>query len=101
MGTGNDYIRNYGTATDFLDMERQLTGTSVSSDLIRYDAEYNGVTTSGYCANMFNIGFDCNVVDMTARVKNWPLVGGTSGVSDIRSDNTDKKEGSGSEYLLS
>lgn len=77
MGTGNDYIRNYGTAADFLDMERQLTGTSVSSDLIRYDAEYNGVITSGYCANMFNIGFDCNVVDMTARVKNWPLVGGT------------------------
>ena len=77
MGTGNDYIRNYGTAADFLDMERQLTGTSAGSDLIRYDAEYDGVTMSGYCANMFNIGFDCNVVDMTAHVKNWPLVGGT------------------------
>ena len=26
---------------------------------------------------MFNIGFDCNVVDLTSRVKRWPLVGGS------------------------
>ncbi len=76
MGTGNDYIRNYGTAEEFLDIEGQLAGTSVCSDLIYYDAEYRGVHTVGYCANMFNIGFDCNVVDMTSRVKKWPLAGG-------------------------
>lgn len=77
LGTGNDYIRNYGTASDFLHMERQLTGRSVSSDLIGYRAEYRDAVKEGYCANMFNIGFDCNVVDMTSRVKRWPLVGGT------------------------
>ncbi len=77
LGTGNDFIRNYGTASDFLDMERQLTGRSVSCDLIGYRAEHQDMVTEGYCANMFNIGFDCNVVDMTSRVKRWPLVGGT------------------------
>lgn len=77
LGTGNDYIRNYGDAADFLDMKRQLAGHAVYSDAIRYRAEYDGAVTEGYCANMFNIGFDCNVVDMTSRVKEWPFIGGS------------------------
>lgn len=77
MGTGNDYIRNYGEVSDFRNIRRQLAGTSVYSDAIRYRAEYKGVVTEGYCANMFNIGFDCNVVDLTARVKRWPFISGS------------------------
>lgn len=77
MGTGNDYIRNYGAVSSFLDIKAQIRGESRSSDAIHYRAEYGDVVTEGYCANMFNIGFDCNVVDMTARVKNWPFVGGS------------------------
>ena len=77
MGTGNDYIRNYGDVSSFLDIKAQIGGESRSSDAIHYRAEYGDVVTEGYCANMFNIGFDCNVVDMTARVKNWPFVGGS------------------------
>ena len=77
MGTGNDYIRNYGKAADFKDIRRQMRGRSVSSDLIGFRAVYNKNITEGYCANMFNIGFDCNVVDLTSRVKRWPLVGGS------------------------
>ena len=77
MGTGNDYVRNYGDVADFLDIESQLLGKAKYSDLIGYRAEYEGVLTEGYCANMFNIGFDCNVVDMTQRVKKWPLISGS------------------------
>ena len=51
LGTGNDYIRNYGSAADFLNMEKQLTSDSVFSDLIRYEAEYGNVMTEGYCVN--------------------------------------------------
>lgn len=77
MGTGNDYIRNYGDVKDFLDLESQITGRAKSSDLIRYRAEYKGDVTEGYCANMFNIGFDCNVVDMTDKLKRLPLLSGS------------------------
>lgn len=77
IGTGNDYIRNYGKAEDFLDIKRQLQGRSVYSDLIKYRAVYNNDVTESYCVNMFNIGFDCNVVDMTAKAKRWPLVQGS------------------------
>lgn len=77
MGTGNDYIRNYGKAADFKDIRRQMRGRAVSSDLIHFRAVYDNNITESYCANMFNIGFDCNVVDLTSRVKRWPLVGGS------------------------
>lgn len=76
LGTGNDYIRNHGRLEDFFDMEAQLTGASVYSDVIKYKAWNDSEVTQGYCVNMFNIGFDCNVVDMTSRVKAWPLVYG-------------------------
>lgn len=75
-GTGNDYVRNYGKVSDFLNIENQMLGTAQHSDLIKYSAEYNGNITSGYGANMFNIGFDCNTVDMTDTTKTWPLLRG-------------------------
>lgn len=77
MGTGNDYIRNYGDLDDFRDIESQIKGIARTSDLIKYRAEYNGEVTEAYCANMFNIGFDCNVVDMTNRLKQLPLINGS------------------------
>lgn len=77
QGTGNDFIRNYGEPKDFENLENQILGESRFSDLIKYRAEYNGEVTEGFCANMFNIGFDCNVVDMTDRVKQWPLFSGS------------------------
>ncbi len=77
MGTGNDYIRNYGQVEDFRNIKGQIQGKSKTSDLIKYVGEYQGVETVGYCANMFNIGFDCNVVDMTDKLKALPLINGS------------------------
>ncbi len=81
-GTGNDFIRNF-PGRDFRDLSAQISGSAVPCDLIRYEEERvgpagrGGGKISGYCVNMFNIGFDCNVVDMTARMKQVPLVSGT------------------------
>lgn len=78
MGTGNDYIRNYGSAEQFRDIESQLQGQAVDSDMIRYVQHFDGSENAPrYCVNMFNIGFDCNVVDQTAKAKKWPLVKGS------------------------
>ncbi|MEG2323827.1 MAG: diacylglycerol kinase family protein [Anaerovoracaceae bacterium] len=77
LGTGNDYVRNYGHPEDFLSIKGQLTGCSMDSDLIRYDQVIDGNLVERYCVNMFNIGFDCNVVDLTRKVKQWPLIGGS------------------------
>ncbi len=77
MGTGNDYIRNYGAVSDFLDLKGQFLGKSKHSDLIKYEAVYEDKHTEGYCVNMANIGFDCNVADLAGRVKRWPLLKGS------------------------
>ncbi len=70
-GTGNDFCRNF--QCDFSDIAALINGTAIKCDAIRY-------TTDGavrYGANLFNIGFDCNVADMTGEMKKKPLISGS------------------------
>lgn len=71
VGTGNDFVRNF--SGDFEDIEKQMRGAAIDCDLIRYIGN-QGIR---YCVNMFNIGFDSNVVDMTARLKRKPFIKGS------------------------
>ena len=77
LGTGNDYIRNYGSPADFLDIGGQMKGASRLSDLIRYRAFCGGRESEGFCANIRSARLYCNVVDMTARIKRFPLLKGS------------------------
>ena len=77
VGTGNDFIRNFDGAGDFGDILTQIKSDVVKCDLIHYEGICNGKAVSRYCVNMFNIGFDCNVVDKTADLKKKPLVSGS------------------------
>lgn len=73
IGTGNDFCRNFGALDGFGDITAQICGESVKCDLIRYSND----TKTGYCVNMFNIGFDCNVADMATDLKKKPFVSGS------------------------
>lgn len=75
IGTGNDTVRNF--PGDFLDIKAQLCGTTQKIDLIKYSGIINGTYQERYCINMFNIGFDCNVVELTGRLKKKPLIAGS------------------------
>ena len=77
IGTGNDFTRNFNDECDFEDIKLQITGNSIECDAIKYSTYLNGSVKSGYCANMFNIGFDCNVADMTANIKKKWFVSGS------------------------
>ena len=77
IGTGNDFCRNFPDDGDFLDIEAQLRGKVIKCDAIKYSGLLAGKQQTRYCANMFNIGFDCNVVDLTAKLKNYPLIAGS------------------------
>ena len=77
MGTGNDFCRNFDNDCDFNDLFLQITGDSIMCDAIRYTTEVNNVKKSGYCANMFNIGFDCNVADATNTIKKRRFISGS------------------------
>ena len=73
VGTGNDFCRNFGRDYDFFDIPSIIDGTGVRCDAIRYTNKCG----EGYCLNMFNIGFDCNVADMTSEIKKKPFISGS------------------------
>lgn len=77
LGTGNDFCRNFNGEGGFTEIESQTNSESVKCDVIKYNTVVNGREKSGYCVNMFNIGFDCNVADMTASMKEKPFISGS------------------------
>jgi len=76
-GTGNDFCRNFDSRALYEDISAQINGKSIKCDAIKYTAETENGNVSGYCANMFNIGFDCNVAAMTAEMKKKPFISGS------------------------
>ncbi len=66
VGTGNDFARNFEGKQAFLDIDAQLDGQTHKVDLIRYNDRL--------CVNMINIGFDCEVVKLTAKLKKSKLL---------------------------
>ena len=76
-GTGNDFVRNFQNAGDFMDPLAQMLGSPVKCDAIKYWGDIDGKEQTRYCANMFNIGFDCNVVDLAATLKTYPFIAGS------------------------
>ena len=66
IGTGNDFVRNFGGSDVFLDIEEQLESNTKRIDLIKYNDRY--------CINMINVGFDCDVAARTATLKKNPLI---------------------------
>ncbi len=77
IGTGNDFVRNFPKAGSFLDLKGQLLGEDVQVDLMKYWGVIEDVSQTRYCANMFNIGFDCNVADLAGRLKKKPMISGS------------------------
>lgn len=71
VGTGNDFVRNFDGNERFLDIGAQLDGQTHSMDLMQYNGQL--------CVNMINIGFDCEVVKLTAKLKKKKLLAANMG----------------------
>lgn len=67
IGTGNDFVRNFGHNEAFLSTEAQLDGEEVRIDLL----DCNG----RLCANMINVGFDCEVARTAGKMRRVKMVG--------------------------
>ena len=77
IGTGNDFCRNFDKNTGFDSIEGQLTGEAVECDAIKFNTKTGSKEKVGYCINMFNIGFDCNVADLSQDMKKKPFISGS------------------------
>jgi len=75
-GTGNDFVRNF-QGIDFTNLENQIQGQTKKVDLIRFQYNDGSEEVFRHCVNMFNIGFDCEVVYRTSILKKYPLLHGS------------------------
>ncbi len=68
-GSGNDFIRNYGTRQDFLDLPALIGGSAVPIDLIQ--------TPFGVSAAICSAGLDAQVAYGIPKFRRMPLCGGS------------------------
>lgn len=69
-GSGNDYVRNFGTQSDFLDLDAQLAALSCPVDLI--------LTPQGYGIDIYAAGIDAQVANGIPKWRRVPLCGGVT-----------------------
>ena len=67
-GSGNDFLRTYGTKEEFLDLDAQLAGGAVPIDLMR--------TSLGLSATICAAGLDAQVAYGISKFRRIPLCGG-------------------------
>lgn len=67
-GSGNDFIKNFGTQRQFCDLESLLAGSDTAVDLLQCGERY--------AVNLCNIGLDARVAQHMERFKRLPLVRG-------------------------
>lgn len=75
-GTGNDFCRNFDN-NGFRNIAAQIKGETIDCDAIKFSTDTGNKKKVGYCINMFNIGFDCNVADLTTDMKKKPFISGS------------------------
>lgn len=67
-GSGNDYIKYYGTASDFLDIESLVNGRDTKVDIMRVNGKY--------AVNMVHFGFDTECLKTMLKVRRKKIIGG-------------------------
>ena len=68
FGSGNDFLRTFGTKEEFLDLDAQLAGGPVSIDLMQ--------TSLGLSATICAAGLDAQVAYGIPKFRRIPLCGG-------------------------
>ena len=67
-GSGNDFIKYFGSREDFFNFEYIIDASSVDVDVIKVNDRY--------CINIFSLGLDANVADDIPYYRRLPLVSG-------------------------
>lgn len=68
LGSGNDFVRNFKNKENFLNFEKQLSGTPITLDLIR--------CVDRYAISQCSMGLDAETCALQAKYKRLPAVSG-------------------------
>ncbi len=67
-GTGNDFVNNFSSKSNFFDIEKQIEFQEEEIDLLKVNDKYS--------VNLCNIGFDAKVAENMNKFKKFPLISG-------------------------
>lgn len=70
-GTGNDFIKNFGSYDDFIDIKAQINGEPTKVDLIDIN--------NTICINSCSVGIDAVVASNVGKFKKLPIINGNIG----------------------
>ena len=73
IGSGNDLVKYFGTAEDFLDIDALMAAESIEMDVIHVTTAEGADT---YSVNVCNFGFEAYVAETMGRVRRTPMLGG-------------------------
>ena len=68
VGSGNDFVKNFGKIQDFRSLPDLIRGVPVDIDVLRFNDRY--------LINIFNLGLDADVCERMFKYKRLPLVTG-------------------------
>lgn len=69
VGTGNDFVKSFDySMDDFRDIEKMVTGKTVTIDLLECEGNY--------AMNTISVGYDCAVAKQAQKIKRFPLMTG-------------------------
>ncbi|HHX80709.1 MAG TPA: YegS/Rv2252/BmrU family lipid kinase [Acholeplasmataceae bacterium] len=68
IGSGNDFVKYFGTVADFRNLPALIKGDAVDIDVLGFNERY--------VINIFNLGLDADVCDRMINYRRLPLVGG-------------------------
>lgn len=75
-GSGNDYIKYYGSLDDFNDIPRLVEGIRHAVDVMRINCPDDPEPSPRYSINVCNFGFDAMVCKVGNDVRRKPIIGG-------------------------
>lgn len=67
-GSGNDFVKTFGSKEDFPDIGSLINGTEIPIDIMKVN--------NRYCVNVCNFGFDSYVAKKMNEIRSKPLIGG-------------------------
>lgn len=76
-GTGNDFVKNFGPDSFFLDIAAQLKGFSHKIDATRVQYRMAGSSRETLAVNLCSLGFDADVALNMSKFKSLPFVKGS------------------------
>ena len=75
IGSGNDFVKYFGGAEKFLDLDTIMSAGDIEADIIHITTDEG---EDAYSLNVCNFGFEAYVASVMGKVRRTPVIGGNN-----------------------